>query len=178
MRLNQILADRLSALKDDRSDLDTQAKIHARALALHFTLSQSSIQRILRAEVHTSLDIVEQLAEIFGVHPMELLKEKTAGETSTVAPASYEEKELLKVWRKLKEETRHQAMAFMTVAAQTRRRHNDAPQHNTNEHISKVPDSSVAALKRAAGVELKPQGRQQSAKEKQESRVTARRSKT
>ena len=151
MRLNQILAARLSELKDARPDLDTQEKIRLRAAELHYTLSQSTAQRILSANVHTSLDIVEQLAEVFGVPALELLRDKSKAADPLEVPASYEERELLKVWRMCSEESKHQAMAFMAVSAQTKRRRNDAERSIDVDHSSKVPRESVAAHQRAAG---------------------------
>lgn len=69
--LRAALARQLATLMRDRVDLDTQQKVARRA-----GLAQSTVGRILRAEVSATLDNVEALAIAFGVTPGVLMGEQ------------------------------------------------------------------------------------------------------
>ena len=108
MELNQILALRLRALMDLRPDLDTQTK-----LALRTGVSQSTVQRILRREVHTSLDIVAALAQAFGVAAQSLVA-PIEGDQVQMAPNA-DEHALLSAWRKLGIDEHHRIMSYIGI---------------------------------------------------------------
>ncbi|WP_071739013.1 helix-turn-helix domain-containing protein [Burkholderia ubonensis] len=76
--IRQILAKRLHELMEATPHLDTQVKVAARA-----KIAQSTVGRILRAEVYAQLAQVESLAEAFRVSPASLL----ADDTKTVSDA-------------------------------------------------------------------------------------------
>lgn len=104
---------------DLRPDLDTQTKIAHRT-----GVSQSTIQRVLTKEVHTSIDVVAALATAFGVTPQSLItpistasKSDTAGE---LAP-TYDERRLLLAWRQLNDTQRSEVLGYMNVANTSRR---------------------------------------------------------
>jgi transcriptional regulator with XRE-family HTH domain len=118
MELREILAKRLRALMDERPDLDTQTKIHQRSAKVSKDgrgISQSTVQRVLKKEVHTSLDVLEILAAIFGVSPLDLLKATDAMDHSETI-TNYDERHLLLAWRCLADADKHKVMAFISVA--------------------------------------------------------------
>jgi len=144
MELKDILATRLRSLMDHRPDLDTQTKIHKKT-----GLSQSTVQRILAREVHTSLDIVELLAHAFGVNPQDLIKPLKVDEYQSITP-NYEETTLLIAWRKLSEEDKHRAMAYISVSVETRIRQ-DPKARQINLNLEQpVPAKLSAAVRRAS----------------------------
>jgi transcriptional regulator with XRE-family HTH domain len=144
--LKDVLAARLRSLMDQRPDLDTQIKIHKKT-----ELSQSTVQRILSRQVHTSLDIVEALARAFDIEPLDLLKPiATDAPDQSIAP-SYAETQLLTAWRKLSEEDKHRAMAFIAVSAQTRSARHDREARQINvDSKQPVPAPLSAAVKKAS----------------------------
>ena len=146
LHLKDVLAMRLRGLMDQRPDLDTQTKIHKKT-----DLSQSTVQRILSRQVHTSLDIVETLAGAFGVSPLNLLKPISAEDADQPIAPSYDEIQLLVGWRKLSDEDKHRAMAFISVSAQTRSSVHDrgARQINLNSE-QLIPAPLSAAISRAS----------------------------
>lgn len=70
MDLKNVVATKLRELMDSRPDLNTQQKI---AEATGF--SQSSIGRVLNAEVETNLGVIQSLARAFSVPPAHFLEE-------------------------------------------------------------------------------------------------------
>jgi len=148
MELKDILAIRLKTLKDARPDLDTQIKIHKKT-----GLSQSTVQRVLAADVHTGLDVLQALADAFGLPPLELLRpiEQDDGlDALNIAP-NYDENKLVLTWRKLSDEDKHRVMAYLSVATQTKKRqHTEQRQLNVDAQ-TQAPKHIQAAHKRAAG---------------------------
>ncbi|CAN0626442.1 XRE family transcriptional regulator [Burkholderia multivorans] len=69
--IRQVLANRLQSLMAVTPHLDTQMKVATRA-----QIAQSTVGRILRAEVYAQLAQVESLAEAFRVSPAFLLSEE------------------------------------------------------------------------------------------------------
>jgi transcriptional regulator with XRE-family HTH domain len=77
MELRQILAENLRALMATRLELNTQTKLHKATQVLDPVtgevdvpgLTQSTIQRVLAAQVHPTLDTLQRLADAFGVEP-------------------------------------------------------------------------------------------------------------
>lgn len=80
MELRQILAANLHRMMKEHLDLDTQVKLRKRVLAMRpdGTITQSTIQRVLAADVHTSLGTLQKLADAFCVAPTELLTDRSA----------------------------------------------------------------------------------------------------
>lgn len=151
MRLNEILAINLRALMDNRDDLGTQQSIRDKAAKLGYRLSQSSVQRILAREVHTSLDIVEQLAEVYGVQPLDLMRIAKSASGQTTIPPSYDEQKLLIAWRQLRDDDKHKVMAYIAVANIDRRA---KPNDNNELQLDKaqsLPSNMEAAARRASG---------------------------
>jgi transcriptional regulator with XRE-family HTH domain len=130
MELKDILALRLRALMDARPDLDTQAKVHKKT-----GLSQSTIQRILKREVSTGLDVVETLASAYRVGPLSLIS-PIESPLESIAP-SYDEIELIKSWRNLSEFDKHKVMAYISIASAAKKGHDVHEAKNIN------PDSVV-----------------------------------
>jgi transcriptional regulator with XRE-family HTH domain len=69
----QILAANLRRLMDETPSLDTQMKVAARA-----DIAQSTVGRMLRAEVNPQLHQIEAIADAFHVSVAELLTDSTA----------------------------------------------------------------------------------------------------
>lgn len=93
----------------DRIDLDTQAKVSARA-----GVSQSTVQRILREQVDTNLDVITALARTFKVKPQWLLQPYESAD-EVLAP-SFDEQQLLCDWRQLGIAKQHQVLGYIAVA--------------------------------------------------------------
>ncbi|WP_186153473.1 helix-turn-helix domain-containing protein [Burkholderia gladioli] len=74
--IRQVLANRLKSLMAATPHLDTQVKVAARA-----KIAQSTVGRILRAEVYAQLVQVESLAEAFRVTPASLLSDDSEAAT-------------------------------------------------------------------------------------------------
>ena len=70
VRLREILAENFKALLARRPGLDTLAKITA---ATNKRLSNGKLDRIRRAAAATDIDTLEDLAQVFGIQPAELL---------------------------------------------------------------------------------------------------------
>lgn len=66
--LKEVLAQRLRALMAATPSLDTQVKLAQRS-----GVAQSTIGRILRAEVGATLDVIESVAQAFGLDGADLL---------------------------------------------------------------------------------------------------------
>jgi transcriptional regulator with XRE-family HTH domain len=73
----QILAANLRRLMDETPSLDTQMKVAARA-----DIAQSTVGRMLRAEVNPQLHQIEAIADAFHVSVAELLTDTSAEEKS------------------------------------------------------------------------------------------------
>ena len=74
----ELVAEKLRAMMLTRLDLDTQAKVAARA-----QISQASVARILACKQSATLDSLDALARAFGIKTHELLT--PAGEHSKIA---------------------------------------------------------------------------------------------
>ena len=85
MELKEILSQNLRALMKQRLDLSTQVKLHKRT-----GLSQSTIQRVLSRQVHTGLDVLETLANAFGVAPIALLSQNMVVTPSILDAAEHQ----------------------------------------------------------------------------------------
>lgn len=109
--LKNILANRLRSLMAAREDLSTQVKLANKA-----GVSQSTIGRILSTEVHTSLDVIEAIAEAFGVHPLSLISEPLDSRSASAIAVDYSEKMLLDGWRRLSPQQQHAVMGYVEVS--------------------------------------------------------------
>lgn len=86
MELREILAVNLRALMEKRLDLNTQMKIRKATCVVDPvtqtietpSLTQSTIQRVLTAQVHATLDTLQRLADAFHVQPASLITPKDA----------------------------------------------------------------------------------------------------
>ena len=144
MELKDNLALRLRALMDRRPDLDTQSKIHKKT-----GLSQSSVQRVLAREVHTGLDVLQLLADAFGVNPLDLIKALDSADDAESISPNYDEERLIKAWRKLSDEDKHRAMAFITVSGLTRIKHNDGAKQIDIDQSHSTPSGRMAPHNKA-----------------------------
>ncbi|WGS40523.1 helix-turn-helix domain-containing protein [Burkholderia sp. JSH-S8] len=118
--IRQILAKRLQNLMDATPHLDTQVKVAARA-----KIAQSTVGRILRAEVYAQLAQVESLAEAFRVSPASLLSDE---ENAPIGSLVYDEQG----YNDLPEADKEQVRAFIEFTIQ---RHKAKPE-NTPLSIS------------------------------------------
>lgn len=149
--LKNILAQRLRALMHARPDLDTQVKI-ARGAGV----SQSTVGRVLAAEVHTNLDVVESLANAFRIHPLALLSDPAQMTQPDAMAAGYQERQLLAAWRLLSPAQQHAVMGYIEVAslgAGALLLSGTAPASESLQvdAVGHVPDGAKAAVRRAAG---------------------------
>jgi transcriptional regulator with XRE-family HTH domain len=148
--LRDILAERLLALMAARPDLDTQVKVAKRA-----GISQSTVGRVLSRTVHTGLDVLEQLGEAFGVHPLSLVSDPRDMAHGDAAAYDYLERRLLEAWRRLSPSQQHAVMGYIEVA--TTRFGFSLPadakpvtESGAVDVISEVPAGDKAAVRRAA----------------------------
>jgi len=132
MKTRQVLAVRLKDCMAKRPDLDTQVKVAAAA-----KVTQSTVGRCLRASNSASLDIVDSLAKAFGVPVLELL-------------ALPQERQLLELWRKLSEEDRYRAMAFMEVSSRSKAGEHAYPPPLQWENRTPISADLGAAVQRAS----------------------------
>lgn len=102
MKTRQVLAARLKDCMARRPDLDTQVKV-ARAA----DVTQSTVGRCLSASSAATVDLLDQLAKAFGIPPLELI-------------AQAQERQMLELWRKLTDEDKYRAMAFMEVSSRSK----------------------------------------------------------
>lgn len=149
MELKDILALRLRALMDSRPDLDTQMKLRERIALSRDKFSQATIQRILSRQVHTGLDVLQDIAEAFGVPPTSLLEPITDSASVDKITPSIEEVALLHHWRKLDELEKHTVMGYLGLvgAAKTPRLSSN---RKTTLDDDLPPDTMSAAHNRAA----------------------------
>lgn len=144
MELNEILAIRLAALMASRPALDTQIKLHQAT-----GLAQASIQRVLARKVHTGLDVLQKLADAFGVPPTSLIEPIEAGRDIEQIPASIEEIAVLQQWRRLDELEKHTVMGYLGLVSATKSRALSVKRRTViDDDIS--PDNMTAAHNRAA----------------------------
>ena len=68
MTPRKVLAENLKLLMAQHADLGTLAKITTRS-----GISNGTLDRIRRAEVATTVDVLERLGAVFGIEPWELL---------------------------------------------------------------------------------------------------------
>lgn len=102
MKTRNVLATQVRALMAKHPALDTQAKV---AEAAHIT--QSTVWRVLKAEVGASVDVVDSLAKAFNVEPVALLSDPSN------AP-------FIQLWGQLNEEDRYRVLSFMEVTIRSR----------------------------------------------------------
>jgi len=155
-RLQDILADNLTALMEEREDLATQGKISARTKRYTQTgtpLAQSSIGRIVNKQVHTSLDIVELLAQVFQTSPLDLLTKRRKVQREAL---THHEWEIIDLWRQLKDDDKAKLMAYLSIAVTTGDKHLPAPvreigstnaQGSTSERIGTLQEVPKSLLK-------------------------------
>ncbi|MDN8132374.1 helix-turn-helix transcriptional regulator [Burkholderia multivorans] len=123
--IRQILAKRLQELMAATPHLDTQVKVAARA-----NIAQSTVGRILRAEVYAQLAQVESLAEAFRVSPASLLTEDASTPSGAL---KYDEEG----YNDLPEADKEQIRAFIEFTIQ---RHKGKPEAATlSVNVSKEP---------------------------------------
>lgn len=77
-------------------------------------MSQSTVQRILREQVDTNLDVITALARTFKVKPQWLLQPYESAD-EVLAP-SFDEQQLLCDWRQLGIAKQHQVLGYIAVA--------------------------------------------------------------
>lgn len=133
-----------------RWDLDTQAKVAAAA-----GVSQSTVGRVLAADVHAHLDVVEAIAKAFGVHPITLLTDPRDVALGSPAAAGYAERELLSAWRLLAPEQQHAVMGYLTVVTTRHKDYSDVNKETPAESERvlaryQAPAGERAAVSRAA----------------------------
>ncbi|WP_322038422.1 helix-turn-helix domain-containing protein [Burkholderia cenocepacia] len=123
--IRQILANRLKALMAATPHLDTQIKVAARA-----QIAQSTVGRILRAEVYAQLAQVESLAEAFRVSPASLLSDES---DTPVGSLTYDEMS----YRALPDADKEQISTFIDFVI---KRHQAQTTDKTlSSHSSKEP---------------------------------------
>jgi transcriptional regulator with XRE-family HTH domain len=71
--IKNVLAENLRILMERNPGLDSQPKLASKS-----GIGQSTIGRILRAEVSTTIDIVEAIANVFGLTAAEILTPRTS----------------------------------------------------------------------------------------------------
>jgi transcriptional regulator with XRE-family HTH domain len=148
--LKDILSTRLRELMEQRPDLDTQVKVSKRA-----GIGQSTVGRILSRDVHTSLDVVEAIAQALRVHPIALLTDPRDMTVTSAAAIGYEERELLRAWRLLSPGQQHAVMGYIEVAITPRQgiaseSPKESGESSTVESTREVPRGAKAAVARAA----------------------------
>lgn len=134
-----------------RPDLDTQVKI-ARGAGV----SQSTVGRVLAAEVHTNLDVLESLARAYRIHPLALLSDPSQMTQPDAMAAGYQERQLLAAWRLLSPAQQHAVMGYIEVAslgagALLGGSVAPAAESSQADAVGQVPDGAKAAVRRAAG---------------------------
>lgn len=149
--LKDILAARIRALMEARTDLDTQVKIAKKA-----GVSQSTVGRILSREVHTSLDVLEAIAEAFGVHPLSLVSDPREMSHGSALAVDYSERQLLDAWRRLAPQQQHAVMGYIEVATSRTGISPSVgsrvtPESEAVEDVREVHAGDKAAVRRAAG---------------------------
>ncbi|KWA11609.1 helix-turn-helix domain-containing protein [Burkholderia territorii] len=110
--IRQTLAKRLQDLMAATPHLDTQVKVAGRA-----KIAQSTVGRILRAEVYAQLAQVESLAEAFRVSPASLLADDSSTTSGTL---TYDEEG----YNALPDADKEQIRAFIDFTIQ---RHKEKP---------------------------------------------------
>jgi len=127
MKTRNALANQVRALMAKHPALDTQAKV---AEAAHIT--QSTVWRVLKAEVGASVDVVDSLAKAFNVEPVALMADP--------ADAPF-----IQLWGQMNAEDRYRVMSFMEVTIRSRPSNMGSPvQDWTN------PQDTGPATKRAS----------------------------
>lgn len=123
MRLNEILAQNLHRLMQERPNLDTQMKVRQATQVIDPVtgevevagLTQSTVQRVLHAKVHVTLDTLQRLADAFEVSPTSLL---TDGAPTAPAPVySAFAAQIANLFDSLPKDQHTQAKAFMACHA-------------------------------------------------------------
>jgi transcriptional regulator with XRE-family HTH domain len=72
--LKIVLADNLRELMASRPELSKQMDIRRRAALLGCPVSQSTISRVLNAQVAIDLDTLATLGRVFAIDPAELIR--------------------------------------------------------------------------------------------------------
>lgn len=141
---------------DKRPDLDTQIKLHKRT-----GLAQSTIQRVLTRQVHTALDVVQALADAFGVPPLSLLEPLQPGETVVVAP-TIEEITLLQQWRQLDTLEKHTVIGYIGLVVTRKQQPAETVDRHAglNTKLNVPPDLAAAVTRASANPIPKTKGNQ------------------
>jgi transcriptional regulator with XRE-family HTH domain len=131
MKTRDILAKRLRAGMEAVPAMETQAKV---SKAAHVT--QSTVWRVLEAEVGASVDVVDSLAKAFGVPPITMLCEGN-------------ELRLLEMFKKLNAPEQEKVLSYMYFTLQTQTHNMPSPAISW-ETQTKVESPLKAAHERAA----------------------------
>lgn len=115
-----LLAENLRGLMQKSFNLNTQMKVrkasevrHPKTSALISPgLTQSTIQRVLSAEVNVNLDTLQRLAEVFGVSPIYLISVKDAAGNDIASESSDFSYLLIDQFEALPQDTALRALAF------------------------------------------------------------------
>jgi len=159
MELKQILATRLAQWMEETPKLDSQPKLEKFS-----GVGQSTLQRILKAEVNTDLGKLDLIAGAFGRNACELLMPEDAAQAKrsgrnqagiSAAPEDYSELELLNAWRKLGEEDKAKVTAFMVALNAAANVKIVQPAHLLHE-TRKMSLHKQAVVQRAEAREPKP----------------------
>jgi hypothetical protein len=102
MKTRNVLATQLRALMAKHPSLDTQQKVAEAA-----QITQSTVWRVLKAEVGASVDVVDSLARAFSVDPIAMLADP--GD----AP-------FIQLWGQMNAEDRYRVLSFMEVTIRSR----------------------------------------------------------
>jgi transcriptional regulator with XRE-family HTH domain len=129
MKIRQVLAGHIKDRMLKNPDLDTQTKLSKAA-----GVTQSTVWRVLEAQVGASVDVVEAIAGALGVSPVVLLADKSQAQ-------------LLQAWDQLREEDRQRVLAFMQVTISSRPSNMANPNHWIDEQP--IAPGFVAATTRA-----------------------------
>lgn len=142
MDMKDILAKNIRSLMSKSHRLNTQTKLHLATKATDPAtgedvpgLTQSTIHRVVNAQVHATLDTVQRLADAFGVEPTLLLVDEAHNATSE------SETELLTLWRRLSDEDKDRVMGFISVAATPKK---SSPNFYSREPIEPGMQAAIA----------------------------------
>lgn len=132
--LKALVSARLRHLMDTRPDLDTQAKVAARA-----HISQASVARILSQQQAATVDSLEAIAHAFDIQAYELLM-----------PAP-QDAALTRGLARLSPEDKRRILAYIEITAGVPVWHTEQTQL-TAEFAEKVPQELIAANQRAGAM--------------------------
>lgn len=130
--IKRILADNLRLLMDSTPSLNTQTKV-----ALRAEIAQSTVGRLLRAEVYPQLRQVEALARIFRIDVAALLTErkKTHGT---------EEPDITLPFARLSEDEKRQVLDYMNYLVARHGDPSDDDAHLISVDTSTKPNPGLA----------------------------------